>query len=296
MAEATRKRLRARFGERVEPWWEGLPEALADLASRWELRLEEPVGRGNTSLVVRCRRLDGHAAVLKVTPEAELARAEARALRSWSSSGRVPGVWGYDARLGALLLEAIPNETPLSELEVDVPLRDITELIAALHRSGVPFVGDGIVSLTDRVEFMFNHWAERHGRTPAVARVVPVERVYRAYDLARTMAVHLEAPVLLHGDLHPGNVLNGGVARGLVAIDPRPCVGDAAFDAVDWVFWPADDPRTWQSRCSELAAALDVQRERLWDWCRVFAAMLAASTAARGGGRDRVNAFLALAP
>ncbi|OUC96640.1 hypothetical protein CA984_14275 [Streptosporangium minutum] len=39
---------------------------------------------------------------------------------------------------------------------------------------------------------------------------------------------------LVHGDLHPGNVLDGG-PRGLVVIDPRPCVGDPAFDAVDWV-------------------------------------------------------------
>ena len=37
--------------------------------------------------------------------------------------------------------------------------------------------------------------------------------------------------------IHPGNVLVGGLARGLVAIDPRPCVGEAEFDAVDWVCW-----------------------------------------------------------
>lgn len=294
--EATRERLRARFGEKVEPWWERLPETLANLASRWALSLEEPVGRGNTSLVVRCRRRDGREAILKVIPEPELARAETRALHSWGSSGRVPDVWGYDTTLGALLLEAIPGETPLSERGVGVALGDIAELIRALHRSGAAVVGDGIVSLADRVEFMFNHWTERHGRSPAVARVVSVERVRRGYELAQALAVHQDAPVLLHGDLHPSNVLDGGDTRGLVAIDPRPCVGDAAFDAVDWVFWPKDDPQNWQPRCSQLAVALGVDRERVWDWCRTFAAMLAATTATRGGRPDRVDAFLALAP
>jgi streptomycin 6-kinase len=296
LLEATRERLRVRFGESVEPWWESLPERLATLASRWALSLEEPVGRGNTSLVVRCRRRDDRAAVLKVTPDAELARAEARALRSWGPSGRVPEVWGYDATLGALLLEAIPNEVPLAELGVGVDLGDIAGLISALHHSGAPVVGDGVVWLADRVDFMFNYWTERFGNSSDVVAVVSVERVHRGYELAQTLAKHRDAPVLLHGDLHAYNVLDGGDTRGLVAIDPRPCVGDAAFDAVDWVFWPKDDPQNWRPRCTQLATALGIDRNRVWDWCRTFAAMLAATTATRGGRADRVDAFLALAP
>lgn len=293
--EATRQRLRARFGEGVDLWWESLPETLSILATRWALVLEGPVGRGNTSLVVRCRQRDERAAILKVTPDPELAQAEDRALRSWASSGRVPEVWGYDASLGALLLEAIPNEVPLAEIGVDVALGDIAELIGALHRSGVPRAGDGVTSLADRVDFMFNYWTERYGQRPEVAGVVSEERVSRGYELAQALAVNLDAPVLLHGDLHPYNVLDGGNPRGLVAIDPRPCVGDAAFDAVDWVFWPKDDPQNWELRCTQLATALDVDRDRVWNWCRTFAAMLAATTATRGGNSDRVDAFLAIA-
>jgi hypothetical protein len=72
-------------------------------------------GGANTSLVLRCERTDGSAAMLKLVPDRSLAVAEATSLRSWESSGRVPAVWGYDAHLGALLLEAIPGETPVSE-------------------------------------------------------------------------------------------------------------------------------------------------------------------------------------
>jgi streptomycin 6-kinase len=102
--------------------------------------------------------------------------------------------------------------------------------------------------------------------------------------------------VLLHGDLHPGNVLDGGAGRGLVAIDPRPCVGDPAVDAVDWVFHGARGPDEWEPRSRELASALGCDPERLWRWCRAFAALLAAGRTARGAGAEEVAALLDIAP
>jgi streptomycin 6-kinase len=295
--DATRGRLLARFGARVGPWWERLPGAIADLVARWELVVGDAVGRGNTSLVVRCRRADGRAAVLKLTPDVQLGAAEAWALRRWELSGRVPLVWGHDAALGALLLEAIPSETPLSELGRAVALDEVANLIGALHRSGAPVVGDGVVPLAARVEFIFQHWIARHGRRgEVVTRAVPVDRLRRGYELARALAADASEPVLLHGDLHPGNVLDGGAVRGLVAIDPRPCVGDAAVDVVDWVFWAVDDPGAWEPRSRNLAVALGLDHERLWAWCAAFAAMLAASKATRGASAEQVAALLALSP
>ena len=279
------------------PWWEQLPEVLAELAERWELVVGDAVGRGNTSLVVRCRRADGRPAVLKLTPDGKIAAAEASALQRLESSGRVPLVWGHDPPLAALLLEAIPNETPLSELQTIVELAEIANLIDGLHRCGVPVATDGVESLAERIEFIFEYWIERHARRDeAVTRAVPVERLRRGHELARALAADDCVPVLLHGDLHPGNVLHGGAARGLVAIDPRPCVGDAAADAVDWVFWAVDDPSGWEPRSRELAQALGINHERLWAWCAAFAAMLATSEAGRGASAEQVAALLALAP
>jgi streptomycin 6-kinase len=281
----------------VEPWWDRLPGAVAHLAERWGLVVGDAVGRGNTSLVIRCRRADGRLAVLKLTPDSELAVAEASALRRWESSGRVPLVWGHDAGLGALLLEAIQGDTPLSERRTAVELDEVADLIDGLHRSGAPVVADGVVSLAARVEFIFGHWIERHGRGGQVAaRAVPVDRLRRGHGLARGLAGDAGVPVLLHGDLHPANVLDGGPSRGLVAIDPRACVGDAAFDVVDWVFWGVDDPGAWEPRSRDLALALGLDHERLWAWCAALAAMLAASEAARGASAEQVAPLLALSP
>jgi streptomycin 6-kinase len=123
-----------------------------------------------------------------------------------------------------------------------------------------------------------------------------VDRLRRGHELARELAADAGERVLLHGDLHPGNVLDGGAVRGLVAIDPRLCLGDAAVDAVDWVFWAADDPGAWEPRSRDLAVALGLDHERLWAWCAAFAGMLATAEAARGASAHQVAALLALSP
>lgn len=297
VAAATRMRLNARFGARGEAWWERLPEVTERLAARWELIIGDPVGRGNTSLVVRCHSASLGPVILKLSPDETLAGAEAAALRSWEPSGRVPRVWAHDSAAGALLLEAIPDEVPLGVSRAQVRLSDIAELICSLHRSGSPVLADGVVPLAERVEFIFSLWTERYSRNPEVTHAVPVTRLDRGRELARALAAKEQStPALLHGDLHPGNVLDGGVNRGLVAIDPRPCVGDPAFDVVDWVFWLTDDPQCWDSRARELAAVLSVEYQRVLDWCAAFAAMLAAGKAARGEPADHIDAFLRLAP
>jgi streptomycin 6-kinase len=163
--EATRARLVARFGAEVAPWWARLPETLDSLAARWGLVVGGPVGRGNTSLVIRCRRADGGRAVLKLCPVPSLSRAEAQALRAWRPSGRVPALWEADATAGALLLEALPDEAPLSEHADAVAIGEVAGVIRALH-AVPPRRTNAVPPLSARIEFIFDHWIERHRPDP----------------------------------------------------------------------------------------------------------------------------------
>jgi streptomycin 6-kinase len=86
---------------------------------------------------------------------------------------------------------------------------------------------------------------------------------------------------LLHGDLTPSNILDGGTERGLVAIDPAPCFGDAAFDAVDLILWQADNLEMIEMRAQQLAAATSLDVQRLLGWCMAFAAMNAMDLASQ---------------
>jgi streptomycin 6-kinase len=80
------------------------------------------------------------------------------------------------------------------------------------------------------------------------------------------------------------------------AIDPAPCLGDAAFDAVDLLLWQAEELATIEARTQRLAAATGLDAERLFGWCVAFAAMIALELASQGTGpRARVAAPLELA-
>ena len=77
-------------------------------------------------------------------------------------------------------------------------------------------------------------------------------------------------------------MLRGGPGRGVVAIDPRPCLGDPAFDAVDWVLAGGGGEAAVQNRIDRLAGYLDdVDADRVWAWCRGLAVVVAVSRLSR---------------
>ncbi|WP_312878289.1 aminoglycoside phosphotransferase family protein [Lentzea indica] len=89
--------------------------------------------------------------------------------------------------------------------------------------------------------------------------------------------------VLLHGDLHLGNALDGG-QRGLMAIDPKACLGDPCFDAVDLVVAGAGQ-EGGAARCEVVAAACGLDGDRLFGWSQVIAPLLAVAYLATGATR-----------
>jgi streptomycin 6-kinase len=221
-----------------------LPERIDRLARRWDLTVDRHMP-GGTSHTLFCHRRDTTPVVLKLTPEHAIAVEEHAALTAWSDSPRVVRVLDADLGEGVLLLEGLLPGTPARGRQAP----EIVDLLDALHVPAPP----GFRSLADRIDFMF---ALLQRRRPGYYD--------RAHSAALKLAEDPVAPVLLHGDLHPENVLDAG-DRGLVAIDPRPCVGDPAFDAVDFAFEGAD----LRERIEALSGAVD--GDRLHEWCRVLA-------------------------
>lgn len=121
----------------------------------------------------------------------------------------------------------------------------------------------------------------------------------RGHALARRLSDDPAAPrALVHGDLHPGNVLDSRGGRGLVAIDPRPCVGDPLFDAVDLTLWGADSVASAEAQVAAVAAEAGADPARLAAWCAALSAMAAASLATRppdATSSARIATLLALA-
>lgn len=288
-----RQRLTARFGTRAEAWFGELPGMLATLAERWQLDLGSPIPRGSVSAVYQCRMADGRPAVLKASPDRARLAFEAAALQAWHTV-HTPAVIALDAQLGALLLEAIEPGTPL-DLSLAHPGTDqIAELLSALHESGIP--NPSYPTAMRRVIYLFSASARLYERHPELTALIPPQLYQRGHQLATRLAEHHGPVVLLHGDLTPGNILHGGARRGLVAIDPAPCLGDPAFDAVDLILWQAEDLKTIQERTEQLAAAADMDLQRLFDWCAAFAAMSALELLSRPDGPGQgIQALMELA-
>jgi streptomycin 6-kinase len=186
----------------------------------WSLELEPPFEPAHISLVIPVRRADGSAAVLKVNfPEPE-SEHEAGALACWDGTGAVR-LLGRDDLRRALLVERCLPGTPLWELEEDEANEIAAGVLTQLWTA--PPAGE-IRSLTDEAA----RWAESLPATWDEAGR-PFERalIDEALEFLRT-----EPPpkdnVLLHQDLHGGNILRSD--RGWLAIDPKPLVGERAFD------------------------------------------------------------------
>ena len=288
-----RRRLGRRFGTAVEAWLDELPPILSDLAERWQLEFASLIQRGSISVVIRCRTAQGRSAVLKASPDRRRIKDEAAALARWKTV-HVPAVLAVEESVGALLIEAIEPGTMLVESVAYPRMESLAALIVALHREGAP--DPEYQSVADRIAYLYESGRKNYERQPHLAELVPTELYERGRQLAMRLAEEAPATVVLHGDLTPVNVLDGGEERGLVAIDPAPCLGDPTFDAIDLVLWRAEDVETIATRAERLASAIGGEPRRLFEWCAAFAAMAALEIAeASSDSHERVDPFVALA-
>jgi streptomycin 6-kinase len=279
--DATHRRLIERFGPRVTEWCEELPTQLDRLARKWSIQIDRSSSRGSHSCLLLCRLRSGEPAVLKLSPDRTLGVAEASALTAWRPSGRVPHLLEFDEEMGALLMEAIQPGTPLADSEAAIPLEAIAGLVRDLHSAPGENDMTNFPPLIERVEFVFELWGKQLHK-PEVAQHVSQDLLERSLATARELAASPGPRVLLHGDLHAHNVLDGGPDRGLVAVDPRACVGDPASDLIDWVLIDAGDEPRWRQRAELLASEVGVDPAALWRWCECMAVLMVISRLARG--------------
>lgn len=285
-----RARLVDRFGVAAEAWCDELPGLIDVVTRAWRLRVKAVLPGGSNSVVLCCIS-DDEAFVLKVTPDLTVAAEEAAALSVWTACQHVVALADSDLARGALLLESIRPGEKLSDDPDGWSLEDVAPMLAELWQPHLVGSNSELPELSDRVDLVFDLAQRRLQRWPAVNARIGRAVVERSHALARELAV--EGPVgLVHGDLHPGNVLRAEGRRGVVAIDPRPCWGDRATDAVDWMLSDVVDEPGLDRRIDWLTRNVPaVDPARLRAWCQAFAVINAASMLARRDD-DLVGEFL----
>ncbi|MFC3897633.1 phosphotransferase [Lentzea rhizosphaerae] len=209
----------------------------------------------------------------------------------FAPSGRVPAVLAIDAEAGAMVLEEILPGTEAEDLPGATLPRQWGELLAALHGVAVP--AHWPWDLRGRLDEAFGRIGQRLTE-PAIGARIDQTTWQRAIRRCETLLDTQTRLVLLHGDLHLGNVLDGGPSRGLVAIDPKACIGDPCFDAVDYVVAGAGHEGV-EARCQRVATACGLDGDRLYSWSQVIAPVFAIAHLTHGGREPVIDDLLAVA-
>lgn len=252
--------------ETAAEWLRDLPGRLARLSAVWEVELDPPFEPGGvTAYVAPARRADGSGAVVKVVIPHREATHEAAALDAWAGDGAVR-LLAHASQDHAMLLERCEPGSALGAVGDEEQI--LTEAATVLSRLWRPPADDHpFEQLAAVAEWFADLVVERQTR---LARPLPSVLVDRAVDLLRILPSTADRHVILHHDFHPANVLAS--ERGWLAIDPKPQVGDPAFDPVQLVLQTTDpldedDPPTVVRRRVEvLADLLDVDAARMAAW------------------------------
>jgi streptomycin 6-kinase len=254
-------------GPEGEVWLREFPDRLARLAERWDVELGPPyVPGGVTSYVAPVRRrTGGEMLVCKIVVPHREARDEPDALRAWGGNGAVQLV---DAAPDehALLLEHCDPGTPLGDLADHDAILDIgAGILTRLWSAPAP--AERFEALAAVTNWFADLVTERQ---EVCGHPLPQSLVDEAVIALRELPLDAPRAVVLHHDFHPGNVLAS--ARGWLAIDPKPQVGDPAFDPVQLILQtsdPLDDPdpdAVIRNRLARLCEHLDLERERVRSW------------------------------
>jgi streptomycin 6-kinase len=253
-------------GREGAEWANRLPALVADLERRWSLEVGPPFPGLSQNWVGPALRADGSAAVLKLSfPEDPEFGTEARALKLFDGRG-IARLLELDAGRGAMLLERLEPGVPLGVLEDDEEAMSVAaDVLRRLWRPApadhaFPPVSDWARSLAR----LRRHFGGGTGPLPAAL-------VEEAETLFAELIPSQAEPVLLHGDLHHGNVL-AARRRPWLAIDPKGVVGESAFDAGALLYNPTellDAPRpgkVLERRVDRLAGELGLDGARLRGW------------------------------
>jgi streptomycin 6-kinase len=256
------------YPQRLE-WLAALPRQIEEIAADWGLELGEPyLPGGQCAWVARATNTAGDQLVLKVGWRHREAEHEADALRFWDGDGaaRCLATRSLEDTTALLLERCMPGvqlKSSLPEPEQDVVIARLARRLWARQ----PLDNHPFGSLQEMCD-LWADWfeqdldADSRGFDPGLGR--------EGTTMLRELPRSADRNVLLCTDLHAGNVLASQREPWLV-IDPKPFIGDPAFDAVQHMLncdeRLADDPFGLARRMAELLE-VDPARVRLWLFAR----------------------------
>lgn len=256
-------------------WLAALPDTLRECQARWGLELDEPFANLSYNLVLPGRTAAGAESVLKVGVPCRELLTEVAALEVFDGHGAVR-LLDHEAARGMLLLERIMPGTLLYEVQRDpAATGTAATLMRQLWRT--PPVEHSCLALTvwfRAFERFRQQFGDGNGPFPA-GLIARAERTFVALNSSSQQSV------ILHGDLHHGNILFSA-DKGWLAIDPKGLCGDPGYEVGTFMLNQlpvgATDAETLDVMAQRLlifADELQMERARLARWAFCHAVLSA---------------------
>jgi streptomycin 6-kinase len=252
------------YGEKGQAWIAGLPELVAAISSKLDLRDLIEVTNLTYNYVLSGFHGD-NPIILKLGLDHEALNREAFALKCFAGYGVVK-VLAEDK--GMLLMErAVPgaslkNYFPNRKQE---SIEIACKVMKKLHKANIP-ITHNFPHIKDWLTALDRDWP------------IPDAYLKKARKLRGQLLKTTGPDVLLHGDLHHDNILQNG--DDWVVIDPKGVIGESAYEVAAFIRNPmpealnhADAPSIILNRITRFSEALKLSERRIIDWCFVQAVL-----------------------
>ncbi|MBD0739068.1 aminoglycoside phosphotransferase family protein [Streptomyces sp. CBMA29] len=262
----------AREGKAGAAWLAELPGIVEELLGRWECVPDGEVMHGGVGVIVPVRRRAEGSAVLKVSFPHPGNVHEPDAFVAWGGCGAVLLHERDDERF-AMLLERVQPST-LAEVEDG---DEVVTVAGRLNRRLAIPAPRGLPRLRDQAD----GWEEQLRKdAEELTHALPRQVLDVAGATVRELG-RVQPDTLVHGDLHARNILRASREPWL-AVDPKGCVGDPAYDAGTLLksralkLLEADDLYKAVHRVLDVfAEAAEIDRERVQRWAQLHAVQAA---------------------
>lgn len=274
------------YGPAGKNWLQSLPSIISQLTEQWQLTNLRPFTNLSYNYVIHAQRA-GTPVVIKIGYDIPTIVHEHSALRVYQGHGCIQ-LLESNLMYNALLLEhAHPGITlkSLFPLHEEKAIGHVVEIMHQLHSVPLP-AATNFPTLTDWVKALYKPYP------PGYAYA---NHIRKAQELAEALLATQTTPVLLHGDLHHGNIVLS--QRGWIAIDPKGVIGEPAYEVGSFIRnpWPdllnqENSTALIEDRINLFAQLHPLDKERIHQWSYVQA-VLAAIWELEDGQKDERLAF-----
>ncbi len=262
-------------GDEGEVWLEQIPETLENFARKWNLSLDLNLPKLSFNFIVYATNDKGEECVLKLYfPDLKEFLGELEALKIFNGEGAAR-LLKYDEKFRVMLLERLMPGKELKSLGSET-----SEITAAAQVMRDLWKGEPEVHQFPDISDWYRGFARLRDKHNGKTGPLPEKLVLNAEKIFDKLISTSGEQMLLHGDLHYGNILS--TKDKWKAIDPKGLIGEREYEVGALLRNPMPEmlgepnlKEILTGRIKQFSEELKLDPRRIHDWA-IYQAVLSA--------------------